>query len=134
LGQPGDLPTSLAAAALFTLVFNPFLPFTISFQLSYAATGAILFLAPLLQEKNTAALAGTPLETAPSLVKNVSPLLAVTLTAQLGVLPLTALYFRQVSLAALLANLFVLPVMSLVMSLGLASAPIRKAYSGYSLF
>ena len=134
LGRPGDLPTSLAAAALFTLVFNPFLLFTISFQLSYAATGAIIFLAPLLQEKITAALARTPLAAAPSLVRNLSPLLAVTLAAQLGVLPLTALYFRQVSLAALLANLFVLPVMSLVMSLGLASAPIRKAYSGYFLF
>ncbi|NLL56986.1 MAG: DNA internalization-related competence protein ComEC/Rec2 [Firmicutes bacterium] len=122
LGRPGDLPTSLAAAALFTLVFNPFLLFTISFQLSYAATGAILFLAPLLQEKITAALDRTPLAAAPSLVRNLPPMLAVTLAAQLGVLPLTALYFRQVSLVALLANLFVLPVMSLVMSLGLASA------------
>ena len=52
LGRPGDLPTSLAAAALFTLVFNPFLLFTISFQLSYAATGAIIFWLPCCRKRS----------------------------------------------------------------------------------
>ncbi len=120
--RPGDFPTALAAAALFTLVYHPLLLFSVSFQLSYAATAAILFLTPLLQEKIAAFLARFALFFTPSQQKIISSLLAVTMAAQLGVIPLTAYYFRQVSLAALLANILILPVMALVLGLGLVSA------------
>jgi competence protein ComEC len=122
LDRPGDFPTALAAAVLITLVYNPLLLFSVSFQLSYAATTAILFLTPLLQEKIAAILARLPFSFTLSPVKMISSLLAVTLAAQLGVIPLTAYYFRQVSLVALIANIFVLPVMALVLGLGLVSA------------
>ncbi len=96
--------------------------FSVSFQLSYAAAAAILFLSPLLQKKIVAVLEGLPLSLASSHLRGFSSILAVTLAAQLGVVPLTAYYFRQISLAALVANIFILPVMPVVMGLGLFSA------------
>ncbi len=49
-------------------------------------------------------------------------IIAVTLAAQLGVLPLTAYYFGQVSLLALVTNILVLPVMALVLGIGFFAA------------
>ena len=76
----------------------------------------------MLQVKINTVLDKLSLPLKPSYLKGFSSLFAVTLAAQLGVIPLTAYYFRQVSLAALVANIFVLPVMPAVMGLGLVSA------------
>lgn len=52
----------------------------------------------------------------------ISSLVAVTVAAQLGIMPLVATYFGKVSLLALLANILVLPVMALVLGVGLAAS------------
>ncbi len=107
-----DIPTAVALAALATLAVNPLLLFTVGFQLSYAATLAILYLTP-------------PLQTAlfrlrvPAALR---ALIAVTLAAQLGVLPLCAYHFEHVPLAALLFNLLLLPLMAPLIGLGLTGA------------
>ena len=119
--RQNDLPTALAVAAFATLLYNPLHLFTASFQLSYAATAGLIYFAPILQEKISAVPASTGVPLSSFLVKKVSPLLAVTLAAQIGVLPLVAYYFREVSLVAIFTNLLILPVMALVLGIGLFS-------------
>ena len=120
-GRQNDLPTALAAAAFITLLFNPLYLFSVGFQLSYAATAGLIFFASPLQEKIRTLLMGGGGLASSFLTEKVSPLLAVTLAAQIGVLPLTAYYFREISLVALFTNVLILPVMALVLGIGLFS-------------
>ena len=110
LNRQKDLPIALALAALATLIYQPLLLFDLGFQLSYVATISIIVLAGPLSQR---------LAILPPYLKE---LVAVSLAAQLGTLPLTAYYFNQLSLIALLGNLFILPVMPFVVGFALAGA------------
>ncbi|MDO9535186.1 MAG: DNA internalization-related competence protein ComEC/Rec2 [Bacillota bacterium] len=122
LGRGKDLPTAVAFAALVTLVYNPLLLFSVGFQFSYAATLSIIFFTPLLTDKISTFFSKSAAFIPSSLVFNISSLIAVTLSAQLGVIPLTAFYFKEISLVALFSNMLILPVMALVLGIGLTSA------------
>lgn len=77
---------SLAAAAFVLLVYQPFLLFQLSFQLSFSAVlGILFFQAPLtgLYKGNS------------QLLRKLWELTAVGLAAQLATLPLTLFYFQQ---------------------------------------
>ncbi len=112
LERENDLPTAVAVAALATLFINPLLLFTVGFQLSYAATLALIyFYRPLDHFFKTLHL--------PLLVR--SPL-AITLAAQIGVLPLSVYYFHHLPAGALLFNLLFLPLIAFVVGLGLSGA------------
>ncbi|MDR7867283.1 MAG: DNA internalization-related competence protein ComEC/Rec2 [Sporomusaceae bacterium] len=106
LGRDRDTLTALALAALGMLAWQPALLFDISFQLSF---GAALGLA-LLYPPTAAALSFLP----PWLA---GPL-AVTVAAQLGVLPFLLWYFGSIPPASLVANLVVLPVIEVVVVVG----------------
>ncbi len=102
-----DPLTAVAFAALIILLVKPLWLFTISFQLSFMAVLALIMLTPFFESR----LNFLP----PTLKKIVSP----TLAAQLGIMPLTAYYFYEVSLGSLLANILVLPLTGLVLGLGI---------------
>ncbi len=112
LERERDLPTTVALAALVTLLFNPLFLFSIGFQLSYLATLSIIYLQPPL------ARAAARLK----LPRFIRALLTVTLAAQIGVLPICAYYFHHIPVGALLFNLLLLPLMSPVVGLGLGGA------------
>lgn len=108
LGREPYAPAALSVTALAMLICQPLLLFDISFQLSFGATAGLVFLYQ---------------HTANYLSRYASWLagpLAVTLTAQLGVLPIIAWYFNNISFIAFVANIIVLPVIELVIILGLA--------------
>ncbi|MDI9570044.1 MAG: DNA internalization-related competence protein ComEC/Rec2 [Pseudomonadota bacterium] len=115
-----DLYNTLAMAALIVLVFHPPALFDISFQLSFAAVAAILFLAPRL----TALLPRpTPSdqEKAPLLPRLLGRLrrqtalfLIVSLSAMIGTMPLIALYFNRISLVAFPANMVIVPILGIL--------------------
>ena len=107
LGRDTYAPAALAITALAMLVYQPLLVFDISFQLSFGATAGLVF----LYQQTLAYLSRFPSWLA-------GPL-AVTLSAQLGVLPVIAWYFNTFSLISFVANIIVLPVIELVILLGL---------------
>jgi len=128
LGRGGNGLASLAAAALFLLVQNPGTLRDPGFQLSFAATAGILTLTPGLQ-------AG--LSRLPRLPEWVRSPLAITVAAQLGVLPLSLAFWQGVSLISLAANLVAAPLVealvwlgSALVLLGEASAPLAGWLSG----
>ncbi len=108
LGRENYAPAALAVTGLAMLVYQPLLLFDISFQLSFGATAGLIF----LYQKMLDYLSGCPAWLA-------GPF-AVTLSAQLGVLPVIAWYFNNFSLISFVANIIVLPIIELVIILGLA--------------
>ena len=102
-------PAALAVTALGMLVYQPLLLYDISFQLSFAATAGLVFLYKPTSDYLSAFLPAW-----------LAGLLAVTASAQLGVLPIIAWYFNNFSLISFAANILVLPVVELVIILGLA--------------
>ncbi len=118
LRRQGDIYNTLGLAALAILVLWPESPWSLSFQLSFGATWAIVALhGPL------ASLFPAAYQRADSRVGRwvVSPLCA-SLAAQLGTGPLIAHSFQQLALGAVVANIVVVPLLALAVGLGLLAA------------
>ena len=117
LGRRGDIYNSLGLAALLILAVWPTSLLSLSFQLSFAATLAIVGLhGPI------AALFPSSWRRQDCWIGQwvISPL-CVSLAAQVGTAPLIAYHFQQFAPIAPLANLVVVPLLGLVVGLGLLS-------------
>jgi competence protein ComEC len=119
LGRQTDGLASLAAAAIAMTALNPLVLWDVGFQLSFAATlGLILYAEPLHNWFLSVAKTFLTDVMATRLAKPVSEFALFTLAAQVMTLPLTAYYFKRISLSALLANPVILPAQPPVMILG----------------
>lgn len=96
---------TLAIAAFFMLLYNPFYLFDVGFQLSFLAVFSILLVYP--------PLFGCRKVHQPVL-RYMWGVMAVSLAAQLGTTPLTLYYFSYFPVYFLLANLIVAPLVLLV--------------------
>lgn len=115
---------TIAAAAVFILLVRPLDLWSVSFQLSFAATAAIVLMAKELEK-----LFSLGISRKYRLLNWVVGILIVSVAAQLGTLPLTMHYFGQISNYFLLTNLIVLPLASILVPCGL----ITIALGGTSL-
>lgn len=102
---------ALFLSALGMMIHQPALVYDLSFQLSFASTAGLVFL-----NSKTKELLVTQL---PVWLATLS---AVTISAQLGVLPFIAWYFNSLSLSSLLANVLIVPVIEGIVILGLSGA------------
>lgn len=110
LQRKRELYNSLALAALILLLINPLFLFNIGFQLSFIAVLSILYLYPRIWPKLK------------FLSHYLGGLMAVSLAAWIGVAPLIAYHFNYFTPVALLANLFVVPLVTIVVALGFLAA------------
>lgn len=110
-----DIYSSLALAALVILLVNPLALFDVGLQLSFIATLAIIYLYPVLWPR-LKFLGSYP-----------AKLLTVSLAAWIGVTPLLSYYFNRISPVAIIANLVVVPLVGIIVSLGFASALVAPA-------
>ena len=104
-----DSGAVLAFVAISMLCYRPMWVFDIGFQLSFASTAGLIYLFPAIK----ALLASY-------LPKYAADALAVTIAAQLAVLPLLVHYFHQLSISSLAANLIVVPVVEFIVLLTMA--------------
>jgi len=102
---------SLALSALVILIFEPQQLFNASFQMSYGATvGIIRFHKNIL-----------------TLFKNVKSevlrffcgVLSVTVSAQMVLIPICMYYFGKISLISFVANIMIVPLTGIILSLGI---------------
>lgn len=100
----------LTITAICLLLYQPLSLFDISFQLSFGATAGLLYLAPILRKWLRYHLPRFAADT-----------IAMTIAAQLSVLPLLAWYFHAVSFSSLIANLAVTPIVELIIVIGLTA-------------
>ena len=105
----GSIYNSLAVSALVLLMCRPAFLFDAGFQLSYLAVISIVALEPFYKR----------LRTKYRTANYVSDTLLVSLTAQIGVLPLSLYYFNQFPLLFLLANLIIIPLSNIVLCAGI---------------
>ncbi len=107
MGRRKDPVAALSFAALALLAVNPFSIFDIGFQLSFAASLALIWLTPVVAEKFD------------RLPNGVSVPVASCLAAQMGTMPIIAAHFGQLSIVSLPANLFVVPAAAPAVVLGI---------------
>ena len=129
MGKPRSTATLLSGAVLVLLMLDPWLVWSIGFQLSVAATAGMVAL-------------GTPLaERFGRVIPRVAALaLGASLAAQLGVTPVLLFHFHEVPLVSIPANLAAFPAVSpallfglLAASIGLAWYPAGRAVTGLAL-
>jgi competence protein ComEC len=115
LDREGDLVPALSLAALITLLSNPQALFDISFQLSYLSVLSIAFIV------STWNALDLPADTMAGKMANQALLLfVISCGATLVTGPLVAMYFNQLSLAGVIANMVVVPFAgAVVVPLGL---------------
>ena len=102
LDRPFDLVTGAAAIALVFLIWQPYLLFSIGFQLSFLAVLAMDFFRPLWTRRFT-------------------PAMGTLLSVQLALLPYLTWRFHLLPLLTGLANLLLLPLAGLLVPAGIAA-------------
>jgi len=119
---------SIASAAVLILLVRPTDLWSVSFQLSFAATSAIVIIVNAinqwtqfsrLQKKKWGKAAYWVLS-----------LMLVSIAAQLGTLPITMYNFGQISTYFLLTNLIVLPIATVLVPCGLVSIALGGSMIG----
>jgi competence protein ComEC len=119
MGRPTYVPAALFTAALFMTLIDPFILWSIGFQLSFAAVlGLMLYVGPWSQwvESRLQPVAGP--ETANKLSHIFAGIALTTLAAMLLTMPIIMYHFGQISLVSPLANLFILPAQAGIMTSG----------------
>lgn len=115
--RESDIGSSIALAGLVILAVFPPALFSISFQLSFAAVIAIVGGMPVISRQNSPGGSMILRWKAKALT-----LMGLSLLAVLGTLPLSMLYFNQVSFIGIIANLVYIPLVGcVVLPLGLLS-------------
>ena len=118
LGRPAQALTALIFAAVAMTVWEPRILWDVGFQLSVGATLSLLLYSQALQSAITALAQRWAGPTGARIASALGEFTVLTAAAQVLTLPLTAYYFRQLSVVGLLANLIVLPAQPAVMVLG----------------
>ena len=117
LGRKRHLLTSLAAASLLMTLWEPLQIWGVSFQLSFAATLALVLLQPALERLPIPQKPG-PDDASPRPLQGLFQILLATLSAQILTLPILWYHFGQLSLVSLPANLLVQPAQPAIMLFG----------------
>ena len=119
VGRKAHAPTSLALATLIMTATNPLLLWSVSFQLSFAATLALLAVEPLLSQVATRwLLSRMDSDRARAWLGALREILIATMAAQLLTLPIIWYHFGEISIVSLLANALVLPVQPAIILFG----------------
>ena len=110
LNRKTNAINTLFLSLLLLLIINPLWLFHVGFQLSYLAVFFIVFLNPIFKRVGYSRY---------WLLRKIWSIVSVTLSAQIGVLPLSLYYFHQFPGLFLLTNLVILPFLSILMCGGL---------------
>ncbi len=102
-----NIYNTLAASAFVLLVFNPFLIFSVGFQLSYLAVIGIVFFQPRIYKL---------LIFRAKILDKIWAITAVSIAAQLATAPLALLYFHQFPTYFFISNLVVIPAAFIILN------------------
>jgi competence protein ComEC len=106
---------SISIAALIILLINPNELYNPGFQLSFSAVMAMAIILPYM----TQMIDGWNINN--KYFKNILLFLAVSISAQIGTLPFTFLYFNKFSVVGVIANLLVIPAIGVIIAAAIAT-------------
>ncbi len=114
-----DVFNILASAAFIILLIDPDQIYGIGFQLSFSAVVSIVSLYPrfksMVPDVNC-----FNIPIVGKILRSIMDLFLVSLAAQLGTLAITAYYFHKIPIISLIANLFVVPLIGIVVATGMS--------------
>ena len=113
LGRQKDMYNTLAIAALIILVITPNALFDISFQLSFTAVLALIYIVPRFSNFSLPLLEGFP-HWLQKTLRHIYLSILVCVAATLGTLPLIVFYFNRVSAVTIIANLILVPLLGTI--------------------
>ena len=110
VNRPVSIYHSIFMSAFVLLLINPFNLTDIGFQLSYMAVLGIVYLFPKFYNLFTVKYL---------IIDKIWALTCVSIAAQIATLPITLYYFHQFPVYFLVANIFVIPLATLILYCGL---------------
>ncbi len=113
-GRSTNIFNSLAIAALVILLFDVSEIYSAGFQLSFSAVLSIAIFYPVFKKKINSIIHS-------KFWNNIFLFGAVSLSAQIGTIPFTLLYFGKLSIVALFTNLLVIPAIGFILCIGIAT-------------
>ena len=105
LHRNNSIFNTIFASAFFLLLWNPFLLFNLSFQLSYMALISIVYFQPIISKWFTFKY---------KILQWAWDLSAVSIAAQIGTFPITLYYFHQFPVYFWLSNWIVIPMATII--------------------
>ena len=108
----------IAVTAIGLLVYNPAYLFDLGFLLSFTAVASIVFFYKQFEEVLPERIKISNIKN-PAL-KYMFALFLVSLSAQIGTLPFTWLFFNRIPIISLIANVIIVPIIGLLVALGFA--------------
>lgn len=105
--EPYDSLNTIFFSMFILLIFNPFWIFSVSFQLSYIATTAIILINPKITQYLYPYRG--------KLINSLSGIVAVNI----GLLPINAYYFNTFPILGIIANLISIPILSIGLIVGM---------------
>jgi competence protein ComEC len=112
-GRSTNIYNSLAIAALVILVINPADLFNAGFQLSFAAVLSIAYFYGFFQKRIAA------FNIKPLWLKKLLLFVLVSISAQIGTMPLALIYFGKLSLISIVANIIAIPLAGIIVGVGI---------------
>ena len=110
LKRPTNIYNTLAVSIFALLLFKPLFLFDVGFQLSYLAVFGIVSINPTLDNLWKPKY---------WLFKKLWQTLTVTLSAQIGILPISLFYFHQFPGLFFLTNLLIIPFLGIILGFGI---------------
>ena len=122
LNRSTNLFNSLASAALIILIVNPYEIYSPGFQLSFSAVLSIGVIYPLVGNQIN------KFNIKNNFLKYFILLLSVSLSVEIGTLPVTVTYFRKLSLIAPVTNLVVIPLIGVILLVAIGTLLISTVF------
>ncbi len=119
---------SLAVAALIILLLKPEQLFDAGFQLSFTAVLSIAAIYPIFQEIINSSWKNF------LIIKNILLYAGVSLSAQIGTLPVTLSYFGKLSIVSLFTNLIVIPLDGIIVAISILTLIINAVVPALSFY
>ncbi|GAA0716741.1 ComEC/Rec2 family competence protein [Aquimarina litoralis] len=110
---------ALIISIFILVILDPLLIFSVGFQLSYVAVFSIIWMQPHLVKIYKPRF---------YIDKILWETLTVTITAQIGLLPLLLFYFHQFPLLFIISNLIIIPILGIVLGLGILVILLAKIH------
>jgi competence protein ComEC len=127
MNRSTNIYNSLAIAAFIILSLNPEELFGPGFQLSFLAVLSIAVIYPIFQKYVYS------LRIKSNVINYLLLFIGVSLSAQIGTLPLTFIYFGKLSLVSLLTNLFVIPMAGMIVGIAVLTLALNAILPSIAL-
>ena len=133
VNRPGNIWNIIGFAACLLLAYDPLFINDLGFVLSFSAVISIIYFYGLFEKLLPESI--NPKHIHNSFFKNTLSLFLVSLSAQIGTLPIIASYFHKISLISLIANVIIVPIVGVIvvvgfMILGLSFSPFLSELAG----